>query len=148
MAARGTAARTGQLADGQLWRLVTSLVVQDGGLAGTVSNLVRLAFVGVVAEQVWGWRRWVGILLVAGVGSQLWGLLVQPQGAGNSVATLGLAASLGVVAIESGTGPSRVMGALSLLAGAVLIGLGDIHGGAVALGAATAVVLRHPPSEL
>ncbi len=97
---------------------------------------------------MWGWRRWVAILLVAGVGSQLWGLVVQPHGAGNSVATLGLAASLGVVAVESGTGLSRAMGALSLLAGAALVGLGDIHGGAVALGAAAAVVLRHPPSEL
>ncbi len=36
---------------GQVWRLVTALVVQDGGVAGTVFNLAGLAAVGVLAER-------------------------------------------------------------------------------------------------
>ncbi|MFG1672935.1 rhomboid family intramembrane serine protease [Micromonospora sp. NPDC049282] len=73
------------VADGQVWRLVTSLVVQNGGVAGSVFNLAALAVVGVVAERVWGAKRWVVVALAAGVLAQLWGLVVQPVGAGNSV---------------------------------------------------------------
>jgi rhomboid protease GluP len=82
-----------ELADGQVWRLATSLVVQDGGWPGAVFNLVELLVVGVVAERVWGSLRWTVIWLVSGTGAQFWGLVVQPHGGGNSVATFGLAAS-------------------------------------------------------
>jgi hypothetical protein len=39
---------------GQWWRIGTSGVVQDGGVAGTVFNLAVLAVVGAVAFRVWG----------------------------------------------------------------------------------------------
>jgi rhomboid protease GluP len=37
------------IGQGQVWRLLTSLVVQDGGLIGAVFNLVALALIGVAA---------------------------------------------------------------------------------------------------
>jgi membrane associated rhomboid family serine protease len=37
---------------GQLWRLVTSLLVQDGGWSGAVFNLVELLAIGAVAERM------------------------------------------------------------------------------------------------
>src|SRR6185503_5326540 len=46
---------------GDWWRLVTSLFVQDGGIAGSIFNLVSLILVGVVAERLWGSRRWLVI---------------------------------------------------------------------------------------
>jgi rhomboid protease GluP len=133
--------RPGELGDGQVWRLATSLVVQDGGWAGAVFNLVELALVGVVAERVWGPARWWAIWLVAGIGAQFWGFVVQPHGGGNSVATFGLAASLAVCALLRGDGRARPAGAVSLAAGAVLLVAGDIHGGAVVLGALTGLAL-------
>lgn len=78
---------------GQLWRLVTSLVVQDSGWSGAVVNLVFLVMVGTAAERAWGAWRWLVLAVASGVGAQLWGLLVQPVGAGNSVVNFGLAAS-------------------------------------------------------
>jgi membrane associated rhomboid family serine protease len=135
------ARRPGELGDGQVWRLATSLVVQDGGWPGAVFNLVALALVGGVAEKVWGPGRWWAIWLLGGVGAQFWGLVVQPHGGGNSVATFGLAASLAARALLVGDGRARLSGAVCLLGGLVLLVARDVHGGAVVLGAAAGMVL-------
>ncbi|WP_176308675.1 rhomboid family intramembrane serine protease [Micromonospora sp. NBS 11-29] len=129
------------LGDGQAWRLVTALVVQDGGVPGAVFNLAALAVVGLVAERVWGAWRWAVVAVVAGVVAQLWGLVVQPVGAGNSVAVFGLAASVAVVALRSGDRATRLAGAGVLLVAAGLLVAGDLHGGAAAVGAAAGFVL-------
>lgn len=127
--------------DGQLWRLVTALVVQDGGVPGTVFNLLSLTVIGLVAEAAWGTRRWIVIALGAGMGAQLWGWAVQPVGAGNSVAVFGLAASLAVLALRQGPRGRRRLSLAGLLAATVLLGIGDIHGGAAAIGGALGAVL-------
>lgn len=129
------------LLDGQWWRLVTSLTVQDGGASGAVLNLVSLAVVGVLAERAWGARRFALIGLVAGVGAQFWGAVVQPVGAGNSVVVFGLAAASAVVAVVRGPVLARVAGALALVGGLALLVLGDLHGGAALLGALVGVAL-------
>lgn len=130
------------ISTGQMWRLVTSLVVQDSGLPGAAFNLTSLAVIGSAAEAAWGPRRWTAVALTSGIGAQLWGWVVQPRGAGNSVAVFGLAASLAVLALWSGTAGQRLLGSVSLLAAAVLILVGDLHGGAAAIGAVTATVLQ------
>ena len=58
------------LGSGQLWRLLTALVVQDGGWPGTAFNLVALLVVGVAAERLWTSARWCFIALVAGAGAK------------------------------------------------------------------------------
>ena len=136
----------GAIADGQVWRLVTSLVVQDGGWAGTVFNLVSLAVVGAVAERVWPWRRWLVVALSAGVGAQLWGLLVQPVGGGSSVVVFGLAASIAVRSLLGSHGIERRWAVVSLVGAAVLLAVGDLHGGAAAIGAAVGLLLGRRPS--
>jgi len=131
---------------GQVWRLLTSLVVQDGGLAGAIFNLIALAAIGAAAEQVWGAKRWTAIALAAGLGAQFWGIIVQPVGAGNSVAVFGLAASMAVLAVLRGVGIQRLVGLISLLGAAVLLIIGDIHGGAATIGAVLGLVfarIRH-----
>ena len=125
---------------GQIWRVLTSLVVQDGGLAGAIFNLIALAAIGVVAEQVWGAKRWTAIALAAGLGAQFWGIIVQPVGAGNSAAVFGLAASMAVLAVLRGVGIQRVVGLISLAGAAVLLVMGDIHGGAATIGAVLGLV--------
>ena len=46
--------RTPAALHGEVWRWVTSLLVQDGGILGTASNLIFLGLLGVAAEQVVG----------------------------------------------------------------------------------------------
>ena len=79
---------------GEPWRLLTSLLVQDGGVAGTASNLLFLAVLGAAVEQVVSRPRMLLCYLLAGVAGQITGLLWQPFGAGNSVAVCGLAGVL------------------------------------------------------
>ena len=129
------------IARGEVWRLITSLVVQDGGPAGAIFNLVALAVIGFAAEQVWGPIRWTVVALGGALGAELWGKIVQPIGAGNSVAVFSLAASLAVVAMLRRVGLQRFLGVMSLAGAAVLLIIGDIHGGAATIGAILGGVL-------
>jgi len=81
---------------GEWWRLVTALVVQDGGLFGTVSNLLFLALVGAAAEQVLSRTRWLVQYVGTGLAAELVGYAWQPVGAGNSIAVCGLTGGLAV----------------------------------------------------
>ena len=95
--------RTPQGLQGDWWRSFTALLVQDGGVAGTISNLAFLLVLGVVAEQVLGAGRWLVCYFGAGLVGELAGYLWQPRGAGNSVAICGLAGAL-IVALVVGLG--------------------------------------------
>jgi len=61
------------LAAGQLWRLLTALLVQDGGAPGTVLNLLGLVFVGLAAERRLGRLRWSLGYLAGGLTGELVG---------------------------------------------------------------------------
>src|SRR6266498_652308 len=67
---------------GQLWRAVTALFVQDGGVAGFFFNLVILLLIGAVAERRWGATRWLLAYLGGGMISEFLALAWQPHGAG------------------------------------------------------------------
>jgi membrane associated rhomboid family serine protease len=92
--------RTPAIRDGEVWRLVTSLLVQDGGWFGTISNLCFLLLIGTLAEQVLPRWLWATCYLVAGLTGEAVGLVWQPIGGGNSVAICGLAGAL-VIALLS-----------------------------------------------
>ncbi|QCR43393.1 rhomboid family intramembrane serine protease [Curtobacterium sp. SGAir0471] len=130
-----------RMLDGQWWRLVTSLTVQDDGWPGAVLNLLSLAVVGFLAERTWGRRSFVVIALVSGVGAQFWGAVVQPVGAGNSVVVVGLAASLAVARVRTRSTAVRAVAIGTLVVGAALFVTGDLHGGAFVLGAVCALVI-------
>jgi rhomboid protease GluP len=91
--------RGGELADGEPWRLVTSLLVHDSWLA-LVANLVLLGLVGVAVERRHSRVEWIALYATAGLVGELVGLAWQPHGAGNSVAALGLAGALVVDALR------------------------------------------------
>jgi membrane associated rhomboid family serine protease len=99
--------RTPQGLHGDWWRTFTALLVQDGGVVGTLSNLAFLLVMGVVAEQVLGAWRWLVCYVGAGLVGELAGYVWQPRGAGNSVAICGLAGAL-TVALVVGAGVSGV----------------------------------------
>jgi membrane associated rhomboid family serine protease len=127
---------------GDWWRIVTALFVQDGGVIGSVFNLVSLLLVGSVAERVWGRRRWLMVFFGCGVLSEIVGLAWQPVGAGNSVANFGLAASVAAwCLVSSRLLPVRLVAAVALLAGVPLLLLRDIHGAATLFGAGMGLIL-------
>jgi len=75
------------------------------------------------------------------LGAELWGKIVQPIGAGNSVAVFSLAASIAIIAVLRGVGVQRLLGLISLVGAAVLLIIGDIHGAAASIGAVLGGVL-------
>lgn len=136
---------------GQVWRLGTSFFLQDGGVPGTVFNLVALAptllLVGSLVRQ----RTLVLGFLAAGVGCNVLTLALLGQGgAGNSMATMCTAAATAAfVALgREGSRPSRIaLGVLALVA----LGLDlvpDQHGPATTagllVGTALALLARRP----
>ncbi len=129
----------------QGWPLLTALFVRDGGIAGGVFNLVSLLFVGTLAEQLWRRTSWLTLFFGGALLTELAALSWQPIGAGNSVANFNLAAGLAVGCLwRHACGPARLAAWVSLGAGAVLVSRHDIHGLAVAFGAALALgLLRH-----
>jgi hypothetical protein len=118
---------------GQWWRLFTSAVVQDGGVAGTVFNLVILAIVAVVAIRAWGSLRGLIIFAVGVVGFDLATTFAWPSvGAGNSAATFTLAASVtGLAVVKVRERAVVVLGALTAGCGLFLLALRDAHGSAM-----------------
>ena len=141
-----------RIAAGEWWRVVTALFVQDGGIAGSLFNLVSLLLLGSVAEQRWGSRRWLFIFLVGGILSQFIAFLWQPMGAGNSVANFSLAGSMAMSCLISAPRPARIASVMSLAACSVLLALKDIHGAAAFIGCIIALVLiwqeRNQPSKI
>jgi membrane associated rhomboid family serine protease len=54
--------------------------VQDGGVAGTVSNLLFLLLLGAFAEQLLERRQWLLCYFGAGLAGELAGYAWQPRG--------------------------------------------------------------------
>jgi membrane associated rhomboid family serine protease len=106
---------------GDWWRTFTSLFVQDGGVIGTLSNLVFLAVIGAIAEQVISRPRWLAHYSGVGLLAEFAGYAWQPVGGGNSGAVCGLA---GAVALGCWRADPRLPGyapqALLLWCGALL----------------------------
>jgi membrane associated rhomboid family serine protease len=127
---------------GEWWRLATPLFVQDGGVAGAISNLIGLLLVGGVAEQLWD-RKWVlGIFFIGGLVGEIVAFAWQPIGAGNSVGNFSLAASVAVACLTHQPSRSvRVAALLTLAADVALVLLKDIHGAAALAGAILALAL-------
>jgi membrane associated rhomboid family serine protease len=135
--------RTGALLHrGELWRAVTSLFVQGGGISGTVFNLTILLLIGAVAEQHLGARRWLIVYLGAGVVTEFLALAWQPEGAGNSIAVFGLAGAMAAWPRGARTGLAQTL--IRLVAAAAALALlvqHDVHGIGFWVGALIAAAL-------
>jgi membrane associated rhomboid family serine protease len=121
---------------GQWWRLVTSGVVQDGGIPGTVFNLAVLAVIAVLAVRVWGTVRAASLFLVGLVAFNLAATFASPAvGAGNSAATFALATSMiGLALVVHRQRVAILLAGLTLIDAIALLALGDAHGEVVAGG--------------
>ncbi|MGH7203589.1 MAG: hypothetical protein ACREHC_04065, partial [Candidatus Levyibacteriota bacterium] len=58
---------TNFIAKGEVWRLLTSLFVQDDGIPGTIFNLVSLLLIGSLAEQYWRRNEWLILFFGGGI---------------------------------------------------------------------------------
>ena len=129
---------SGVLDDHQWWRVATAVVVQDGGVAGTVSNLVLLAVALLVCVPLWG--QWASVVTFAlvGVGLNVAAVLAGAEdGAGNSAATLALLSTLPMLTWAVLPDQRRRAMAGAVITGAAAITLimdNDGHGIAVLLG--------------
>jgi membrane associated rhomboid family serine protease len=112
--------RTPQGLHGDWWRTFTALLVQDGGVVGTISNLAFLLVLGAVAEQVLGPGRWLVCYFGAGLVGELAGYAWQPRGAGNSVAICGLAGALTVALLVGARAPRLAPVVLAYWCGALV----------------------------
>ena len=132
----------GRIARGEWWRVVTSLGVQDGGVPGTAFNLLALATLGGIAEQLWSGAPLALLFFGGAITGELAGLAWQPIGAGNSVGNFGVAAAIAVACLTRRAPPTAwLFATLCLATGAVLAALHDVHGAATLGGAALALVL-------
>ncbi len=136
----------GRIREGELWRLVTSAVVQDGDLFGAVSNLVILAIAVTTASAYWGGRRTWLTFWAAVVGSNLLVLRWQPDGGGNSMATLALTCAVASNALLSMARRWVLAPALGMFAAVALIAVaGNYHAAACALGVVLGLLPAHGP---
>ncbi|SFM89120.1 hypothetical protein SAMN05216207_1004135 [Pseudonocardia ammonioxydans] len=128
---------------GQVWRLATSVVVQDGGAAGTASNLVLLAVVVCAAVPASGPARSWALFLGGAVAFDLVTTFAFPStGAGNSAATYVLGcALLGLRLVRGRTSRSVTAAVVAGATGVALLVVRDAHGFAVLGGLAAGTVL-------
>jgi len=145
------------IAEGEWWRLGTSLVVQDGGWLGTLSNLAFLLILGTFAERTLGRVWWLALYLGGAVAGQAAGVLFGTVGAGNSVAVCGLAGGLiaasivaavlgGLLLARREAVPGWVFLALTILIAIVLTAAQNLHGPALGAGLLIGALVRRVPT--
>lgn len=134
------------LLDGQVWRIVTPLFVQDGEWSGTIFNLITLVVFGVFVESLFPRRTFLLVYFTTGIASEIAAYTVlQHQGfAGNSVAVMGLAGLLALTCARRGPPVPRIAGGIALASGILLLVTGDLHGVGFVAGAALALSTSPP----
>lgn len=75
----------------QLWRYITPIFLHAGFLH-LLGNGLFLIMMGLKFEQEWGWRRYIPLFFVAGIGGSAFSIVVHPDaiGVGASGALFGL----------------------------------------------------------
>ncbi|HIY41626.1 MAG TPA: rhomboid family intramembrane serine protease [Candidatus Nocardiopsis merdipullorum] len=128
--------------EGQAWRLVSSVVVQDGGLVGMVFNLTILAFVILGTQDRWSSARtWVTFWVGALIANCIVGPSLNPSGAGSSMATFIVATALATrVLLSRPPRQALVLAAGALACVAYMIAAGNYHGFAALVGTAAGLV--------
>ncbi|WP_169808961.1 rhomboid family intramembrane serine protease [Microtetraspora fusca] len=125
-----------RIADGEWWRLGTSLLVQGGGPVGAAFNLVSLLVLGAIAERALGPARWIACYLAGAAAGQAAGTWLGLVDAGNSIGVCGLAGGL-AVAVALGRA-DRLAGSVAAFYALLLVG--GLFSGSVTVIVATSVI--------
>jgi membrane associated rhomboid family serine protease len=129
---------------GQWWRIFTALFFQDGWLWGGISNIILLALIGSLTEQFFGRLQWISLYFLVGILTEVFALKWQPLGAGNSIAVMGLAASIIIYAlVKQRSTKTILLGTLSILPTLFLLLQHDIHGMAFLIGLLATMIIAH-----
>ncbi len=129
----------GALADGEVWRAVTPLLVHPEGWLQVAVDLVGIAVVGSAAERALGAGRFLAVYLLTGVVGHLAGAAWDPTSAGSSVAVLGTAGALVAWQARTRHRPDPAGAAASVYAVAVIAALAGGHASPTVGGALAAV---------
>ncbi|GAA3391338.1 rhomboid family intramembrane serine protease [Cryptosporangium minutisporangium] len=130
--------------DGEVWRLVTPILVNPQGWGQIFNNGIGLLILGAIAERVYGRVRWAVLYLTGGVVGEVYSYAIDYYSAGSSVAVAGLLGGVAVWLLVGSAGlPSaiRAGAGLLLVGAAVLAASGDNHGAPVLAGAVVGAVL-------
>ena len=126
---------------GEVWRLATSLLVQDGSWSGAAFNLAGLAAIGVVTERTLGRLHWLAVAAISVASAQLLALRWQPVGAGNSILNFGLAGGVCAASLARSR-RALVPAAMASTCFVLLLAARDIHGVAGVTGMVVESLLR------
>jgi rhomboid protease GluP len=127
-----------ELTNHDYWRLLTSLLVHNGGWRQIAFNLTAIAIVGTIVERIFGTGRWLILYFAGGFIGQIAGLCWKPLGAGASVAGAGLLGALAIWMILHPFWRARIGGAAIICGACTLAYFHDLHGPPLLAGAALA----------
>jgi membrane associated rhomboid family serine protease len=139
----------GALVAGEWWRMVTPLFVHSDGWVQIIVNLLGIAVVGPVVEQLFGSWRWLALYFIAGVVAEAISYAWEPFGAGASIALCGLIGAL-LIWLFKYHQPVRTWASLYvvyLIAGLVGYAIGGFVADvilAVSFGSLFSLLLRRP----
>lgn len=120
---------------GQVWRLISPVLVQPDPLPQVIRLAAMAVLVGVVAERTFGTGRFLVLLAAGAVAGHSIGELWQPYSGGVSVAFCGPIGALAVYVLITRTRRHFVLAAAFLVGAVVLSVIADIHGPAILAGA-------------
>jgi hypothetical protein len=129
------------LQHGEWWRVVTSLLAQDGGLFAAIFSLVVVAVAITFSTWIQGTWLTLAIFLFCSIVLNLLAIGWGAVGGGTSFASDGT--MLSVLALGLVVARNRIVTVAAIIAvvgGIVLVVLDDAHGVAILLGAAIGVV--------
>lgn len=131
------------LRSGELWRVLTPMFVQPGGVSQSVANALLLGAFMWMVERLYGWGL-VIVYLGTGIAVQLPLYFWLPYGGGSSSAAFGLIGALFFFLLRERRQallPFVVLPLVGFLAGITLALFRDGHGAGMLIGAAIAAGL-------
>lgn len=137
------------LAAGQVWRVLSPVLVQPDDVPVVIGLGVLAAMIGVAAERMFGTTRFAVLFLAGALAGHIIGEWWQPYSGGISVGFCGPLGAIVVYAILSHLrrpGPQLVGPSVVLIGAVVLTVMADIHGSAILAGALVGVVAMRPVS--
>lgn len=135
------------LRSGQLWRVVTPLFVQPGGIGQVLANALFLLMFVPLAEKLYG-RGMLVLYFTAGLLVQIDRYYWDPTGGGSSSAAFGVIGGLCVYICRHRRAlpmPVLILALAGLAGGAILTVAHDGHGPGLLIGAAVATLLPSAP---